>query len=300
MSFELSCRPTWRARDHLDAQDGVAAELEEVVVQPDPFRPRHLSPDVGEPAFSGGAGRRSRRSARGGSRGSGRARRSIFPLDVRGQRGQDRPQPRATSSRAAGDRRAPAAPQSSGRRPSRPPPRTTLPAEAAAESDEPAEESAPAAEEAPPPRARRPPRSSPPPRRPPPAPRREEPKKKRTKKTSSPVPTWSRSRSSPAGSCRPRSAPRSKPKKRRKPAARPSWPPPRATRRSLIQRSRENGVGRPLSSPPASARARSPASYLKPGDGKFVINGRQARGVTVPRPLHQTMAKQPLAGVRGN
>ena len=57
----------------------------------------------------------------------------------------------------------------------------------------------------------------------------------------------------------------------------------------------------PASSPPASARARSPASPCSPATASSTINKR-ALEEFFPRPLHQTIARQPLAttGYEGN
>ncbi len=57
----------------------------------------------------------------------------------------------------------------------------------------------------------------------------------------------------------------------------------------------------PATWPPASERARSPASPCCPASGKIEINKR-ALEEFFPRPLHQTIARQPLAvtGYEGN
>ncbi len=55
------------AGHHLDAEDGVAAEFEEVVVDADAFHAQHLGPDRGERAFGGRAGRDMPYRAHGGA-----------------------------------------------------------------------------------------------------------------------------------------------------------------------------------------------------------------------------------------
>ena len=71
--------------DDLDAEDRVPAQLEEVVVDADPFEPQHFGPDLCQPLLG--------RSARGCKAlfssgrawsGAGSARRSTLPLGVNG------------------------------------------------------------------------------------------------------------------------------------------------------------------------------------------------------------------------
>ncbi|EPH44641.1 putative Linear gramicidin synthase subunit C [Streptomyces aurantiacus JA 4570] len=73
--------------DHLDAEDGVAAEGEEVVVGADPLHVQHVGPDSGEYPLGGGAGR----DVAGGVPGGRRRREAAavqLAVGVQRQRGQ--------------------------------------------------------------------------------------------------------------------------------------------------------------------------------------------------------------------
>ena len=78
-------------RHDLDAEDGVAAQGEEVVVDPDPLQAQDVGPDGGQDVLRRGAGRRhgpcaGRRAVRGGG-GEGLA--VDLPVGAQGQRLQD-------------------------------------------------------------------------------------------------------------------------------------------------------------------------------------------------------------------
>ena len=81
---QLDAEGAAQARDHLRRQQRVAAQVEEVVVRPDPLEPEHLGPDAGEDLLD----RRARRHDSSPSAlcrsGAGRALRSTLPLGVSG------------------------------------------------------------------------------------------------------------------------------------------------------------------------------------------------------------------------
>ena len=70
--------------DHLAGEQGVAAQLEEVVVNADPLQLEHLAPDPGEVRSVGVRGSTPFRRGPRRVSGRGRARRYTLPPDERG------------------------------------------------------------------------------------------------------------------------------------------------------------------------------------------------------------------------
>ena len=174
------------------------------------------------------------------------------------------------------------------------------PAEAAAESDAPAEESAPAAEEAPATEGEAPAEEQPAAEEAPAAPRREEPKKE-DKKDVIPGANLEPIAIEPQGrelSAEERAALEAEEEEKARREAELAAAESDTALADRAPAKMESGARFLATGKRKSSIARI---ILKPGDGKFVINGRELEEF-FPRPLHQTMAKQPLvvSGYEGN